>query len=211
MNGNILQCLRNTLLSIRHFMKIPSAGQRPSGQLWDNLFYCNILKPARGQCGGKHVRNHLIRAINPSTSREPVALNRNGVNRSNLLNINIQVEKPATFKSTSLNSPGAATTDHNTITSKLKMIHLNIRSLWNTAHLIQLRELAISQKLDVNTISETWLNSTVTNAEVSINGYTLFRQDRSRKRGGRVGAFIREDIKVTILKDISHVSLCLFQ
>jgi len=38
------------------------------------------------------------------------------------------------------------------------MIHLNIRSLRNTAHLIQLRELAISQKLDVITISETWLN-----------------------------------------------------
>ena len=115
------------------------------------------------------------------------------------------------MKSTCLNSPGAATTDHNTITSKLKIIHLNIGSLQNTAHLIQLRELAISQKLDVITISEAWLNSTVTNAEVSIIGYTLFRQDRPRKRGGGVCAFIREDIKVTILKDISHVSLCLFQ
>ena len=91
------------------------------------------------------------------------------------------------------------------------MIHLNIRSLRNTAHLIQLRELATVQKLDVITISETWLNSTVTNVEVSIDGYKLFRQDRSRKRGGGVCAFIGEDIKVTILKDISHVSLCHFQ
>ena len=65
--------------------------------------------------------------------------------------------------------------------------------------------------MDVITISETWLNSTVTNAEVSIDGYKLFRQDRSRKRGGGVCAFIREDIKVTILKDISQVSLCHFQ
>ena len=121
-----------------------------------------------------------------------MVLNRNGVNRSNLLII--QDKKPATLKSTCLNSPGAATTDHNTITSKLKIIHLNIRSLRNTAHLIQLRELAISQKLDIITISETWLNSTVTNAEVSIIGYTLFRQDRPRKRGGGVCAFIREDI-----------------
>lgn len=74
------------------------------------------------------------------------------------------------------------------------MIHLSIRSLRNTAHLIQLRELAIVQKLDVITISETWLNSTVTNAEVSIDGYELFRQDRSRKRSGGIVAFIREDI-----------------
>ena len=127
MKGNILQYSRNTLLSIRQFMKIPLAGQRLSGQLWDNLFYCKILKPTRGQRGGNHLRNHSIRAINPSTSREPVVSFRNGVNRSNLLNI--QVKKPATLKSTCLNSPGAATTDHNTITSKLKMIHLNIRSL----------------------------------------------------------------------------------
>ena len=209
MKGNILRYSRNTLLSIRHFMKIPLAGQRLSGQLWDNLFYCKILKPTRGQRGGNHLRNHSIRAINPSTSREPVVSFRNGVNRSNLWNI--QVKKPATLKSTCLNSPGAATTDHNTVTSKLKMIHLNIRSLRNTAHLIQLRELAISQKLDVITISETWLNSTVTNAEVSIDGYKLFRQDHSHKRGGGVCAFIREDIKVPILKDISQVSLCHFQ
>ena len=69
----------------------------------------------------------------------------------------------------------------------------------------------VNQKLDVITISETWLNSTVTNVEGSSNGYTIFRQDRSRKLGGGVCAVIREDIKVTILKDISDVSLCLFQ
>ena len=68
-------------------MKIPLAGQRLSGQLWDNLFYCKILKPTRGQRGGNHLRNHSIRAINPSTSREPVVSIRNGVNRSNVLNI----------------------------------------------------------------------------------------------------------------------------
>ena len=77
--------------------------------------------------------------------------------------------------------------------------------------IIQLRELAVQQKLDVITVSETWLNSTVTNAEVSINGYKLYRQDRLHKRGGGVCAFIREDIKVSILKDISQVSESYFQ
>ena len=56
------------------------------------------------------------------------------------------------------------------------------------------------------TISETWLNTTVTNSEVSIDGYKLYRQDRLRKRGGGVCAYIRKDITVTVLKDISHLS-----
>ena len=91
------------------------------------------------------------------------------------------------------------------------MIHVNIRSLRNSAHLIQLRELAVQQKLDVITVSETWLNSTVTNAKVSIDGYKLYRQDRLHKRGGGVCAFIREDIRVHIPKDIPQVLESYFQ
>ena len=56
------------------------------------------------------------------------------------------------------------------------------------------------------TISETRLNTPVINSEVSIDGYKLYRQDRLRKRGGGVCAYIRKDITVTVLKDISHLS-----
>ena len=55
------------------------------------------------------------------------------------------------------------------------------------------------------TISEIWLNTSVTNCEVSIDGYKLYRQDRLRKRGGGVCAYIRKDITVTVLKEISHL------
>ena len=54
-----------------------------------------------------------------------------------------------------------------------------------------------------------WLPSLkfgVTNCEVSIDGYKLYRQDRLRKRGGEVCAYIRKDITVTVLKDISNLS-----
>jgi hypothetical protein len=52
----------------------------------------------------------------------------------------------------------------------------------------------------------TWLNTTITNAEIYIEGYTLYRQDRLNKRGGGVCAYIRNDIKVSKLKEISSVS-----
>jgi hypothetical protein len=87
-----------------------------------------------------------------------------------------------------------------------KLVHLNIRSLRNTAHLTQLKEFLSKTKTEALTLSETWLNTTITNAEIFIEGYTLYRQDRLNKRGGGVCAYIRNDIKVSKLKEISSVS-----
>ena len=47
---------------------------------------------------------------------------------------------------------------------------------------------------------------TITNAEIYIESYTLYSQDRLNKRGGGVCAYIRNDIKVSKLKEISCVS-----
>ena len=60
------------------------------------------------------------------------------------------------------------------------------------------------------TISETWLNSTVTNKEIIIEGYKLHRLDRLHKKGAGVCLYIRNDIKANILKDISQISDCNF-
>jgi exonuclease III len=92
----------------------------------------------------------------------------------------------------------------------LKIVRVNIRSLRNTEHLIQVREFAKYENIDVLTISETWLNSTVTNKEINIDGYKLHRLDRLHKKGGGVCLYIRNDIKANILKDISHISDCNF-
>ena len=119
----------------------------------------------------------------------------------------------STFESTTINvastprgEPSSSSTKRNCTTSKLKIVHLNIRSLRSPSHLTELRDWAAANKTDVITISETWLNTTLTNSEVSIDGYKLYRQDRLRKRGGGVCAYIRKDITVTVLKEISHLS-----
>ena len=117
---------------------------------------------------------------------------------------------PSTFESTTINvastprgQPSSSSAQRNCTTSKLKIVHLNIRSLRSPSHLIELRDWAAANKTDVITISEIWLNTSVTNCEVSIDGYKLYRQDRLRKRGRGVCAYIRKDVTVTVLKDIS--------
>ena len=60
----------------------------------------------------------------------------------------------------------------------LKMAHLNIRSLKNRSHSIQVKNLVSENDFDILTLSETWLNGSVDNSEISIPGYTIKRLDR---------------------------------
>ena len=119
----------------------------------------------------------------------------------------------STFESTTINvactprgQPFSSSARRTCATSKLKIVHLNIRSLRSPSHFIELRDRAAANKTDVITISETWPNTTVTNPEVSIDGYRLYRQERVRKRGGGVCGYICKDITVIVLKGISHLS-----
>ena len=66
--------------------------------------------------------------------------------------------------------------------------------------------MVVENNWDIFAVSETWLNSTVNNADVKIPGYNLFRLDRYYKRGGGVCAYVRERLKVTVLRELSHTS-----
>ena len=77
-----------------------------------------------------------------------------------------------------------------------KLIHMNVRSL--SKKIDQLRVMTTGLNLDVLTVSETWLNSSVSSATVALEGYTLYRQDREvrtnkglKKRGGGLLTYIR--------------------
>ncbi|CAB4021812.1 Hypothetical predicted protein, partial [Paramuricea clavata] len=48
----------------------------------------------------------------------------------------------------------------------------------------ELRKFTKFNKIDVLTVSETWLNTSVTNKEIEIEGYKLHRLDRLHKKGG---------------------------
>ena len=63
----------------------------------------------------------------------------------------------------------------------IKIAHLNIRSLKNREHYI----LAVrANKLDIFAVSETWLDSTVSDIEVEFPGFHFHRLDRNIQTGG---------------------------
>ena len=117
--------------------------------------------------------------------------------KTNLIYINCNSDVPAV--------PKLQPTEHHQ-KPKINTGHLNIRSLKNRDHLLQLRILVRDNDFDIFSVSETWLKSIVTNAEVEIAGYKLSRQDRPKKAGGGVCVYTKALLKVKVLKDLSSVS-----
>ena len=64
----------------------------------------------------------------------------------------------------------------------LHMIHINARSL--LPKMSEIRLLATRTKAAVISITESWLDESVTNAEVNIHDYRVVRSDRNRHGGG---------------------------
>lgn len=69
----------------------------------------------------------------------------------------------------------------------LRIIHLNVRSLVRKIDL--LRVLVDSNMPDIITLSETWLNSSVSDSEINLANYDLYRYDRC-SRGGGVAIYV---------------------
>ena len=201
---------RNSLFAIRNSWQTTlkcatSHGSAPrpiSREVWLKLLSCNLLAARRGQRGGNHLRQtkeQIIRTVNITIREKNLSpKKRNGININNLLNIQ-------TVTSTN-NVAHSTLKENNKYDSGLKLIHLNIRSVRNDAHLHQLKEFSKLNSIDVLTISESWLNSTVTNKEIEIDGYRLHRLDRVYKKGGGVCTYVRKEIKSFVVKELTQIS-----
>ena len=100
---------------------------------------------------------------------------------------------------------------HHLANPVVNIVRLNIRSLKNRQHLIELKEIVHRIDYDIFVVSESWLNSTVSNAEVAIEGYKLTRLDRIRKTSGGVCVYIRNSLEVKVLKNLTETSTSGFQ
>ena len=51
---------------------------------------------------------------------------------------------------------------------------------------------------DVVGITETWENGNVGDAEITVDGFNIFRLDRKGTRGGGLALYIRDDLEATL-------------
>ncbi len=65
------------------------------------------------------------------------------------------------------------------------LVHINVRSL--LPKLDQLREMLSCRSVNI-------LDSSVSNPEVKIDGYTIYRNDRGSKHGGGVAVYVKKNL-----------------
>ena len=85
----------------------------------------------------------------------------------------------------------------NVYKNSLNCFFVNARSILNNLKLEELHIYANDYSLDVIGVAETWLNDKVLDAEVNIEGFTLFRKDRSHvssAKGGGVLLYVRNTL-----------------
>ena len=77
------------------------------------------------------------------------------------------------------------------IQTEIKCVCLNARSIINKNELdIMVNEI----KPHIIGITDSWANNDITDAELGLEGYVMFRKDRMGRRGGRVLLYIKETI-----------------
>jgi exonuclease III len=87
-------------------------------------------------------------------------------------------------------------------TRGLMVCHLNVRSL--LPKIDSLRLFISKNPFDVIALSETWLKSTTTNAEIDVPNYSIIRNDRTDKTGGGTAFYVRNDLPFRSRGDLQN-------
>ena len=94
----------------------------------------------------------------------------------------------------------------------MSVAHHNVRSVASRENFYLLKQTVTSNNFDIFTVSESWLDRTVCDADILIPGYTTFRQDRGpHKRGGGVLVYVKDIYKACVIEKWSSVSESNFQ
>lgn len=86
---------------------------------------------------------------------------------------------------------------------KLSCLYLNARSIVNKHN--ELEMYVLEKHFDIIGLTETWMNCSILDSEMSISGYTLHRNDRKdteKHRGGGVAFYIHNDLNCVHREEI---------
>ena len=86
------------------------------------------------------------------------------------------------------------------------LAHINARSFKNRNHFILINEVVLAKKFDILCVSESWLDSSISDIELDIPGYNIYRLDRTNKPGGGVCTFVKQNLKVECLQHLSSIA-----
>ena len=84
-----------------------------------------------------------------------------------------------------------------------KCLCANVQSLFGKID--ELKLLTSEENFDIMFLTETWLTDDISDGELSIPGYSIFRRDRFNRKGGGIAIYIKSHIPVSTMKPIYSV------
>lgn len=102
-------------------------------------------------------------------------------------------------------NPGPDKVQGNKKPDNVKIAHFNICSLKCREHFIEVKQIVLENKIDIFTVSETWLDNSIPNLELEIPGFSIYHLDRQNKKGGGVCVYAQQTYKMELFKDISYI------
>ncbi|XP_062714928.1 uncharacterized protein LOC134291327 [Aedes albopictus] len=94
---------------------------------------------------------------------------------------------------------------HTTICSHQFQHSLHTKTSRNFTKFHELKQTFVDSKIDIICFTETWLNSTISDRMISIDGYKLVRNDRNRQGGG-VCMYVRNNLSYKVVSMSSSSS-----
>ena len=154
-----------------------------------------VSRGRMAQVSGRINVNGTISVVNSENTGESYSpTSSKTVNTSGGTNNCIREQNP--------NCPGAGLTiDKLQRVRGLKIAHLNLQSL--RPKIEQVRILMAEHKIHLLTMSETWLHDGINDAEISVENYTLIRNDRKGDNHGGVACYISNDITHRVITGLN--------
>ena len=90
----------------------------------------------------------------------------------------------------------------------LKFLYQNIRSLRGKMDELNIL-VSHCANLHILAFTETWLDNSISNGEVSLPGYSIFRSDRTNRRGGGIAVIRRADLEKGFVGECMWLELLL--
>lgn len=86
-------------------------------------------------------------------------------------------------------------------TDKLNICHINVQSVCarGFSKFDELKAVFFNSKAHIVCMSETWLNESINDSMIRIEGYNLIRNDRNR-HGGGLCVYFRQNLSLKLLK-----------
>ena len=107
---------------------------------------------------------------------------------------------------TSFDEARGSETRRKCLDSNIRIAHLNIHSIKNRNSFLLVKEALLKYKFDILTIGETWLDYSITDAEIWIPRYNMYRLDRVPKVGGSVCVYTKDNLKISSLNELSYIA-----